>query len=50
MNNQNGGIHHIAVMASDIKKHIEFFSQVLGYPLVALFDMHGVPGARCMRS
>jgi catechol 2,3-dioxygenase-like lactoylglutathione lyase family enzyme len=38
------GIHHIAIMAADIKVHIEFFSQVLGCPLVALFDMHGVPG------
>ena len=31
-------------MAGDIKKHIEFFSEVVGFPLVALFDMHGVPG------
>lgn len=38
------GIHHIAVMAADIKTHIGFFSDVLGFPLVALFDMHGVPG------
>ena len=38
------GIHHIAVMAGDIKKHIAFFSDVLGCRLVALFDMHGVPG------
>jgi catechol 2,3-dioxygenase-like lactoylglutathione lyase family enzyme len=38
------GIHHLAFMAADIKKHIEFFSEVLGCPLVALFDMHGVPG------
>ncbi|RAK69067.1 VOC family protein [Phenylobacterium kunshanense] len=38
------GIHHLAFMADDIKKHIEFFSQVMGCPLVALFDMHGVPG------
>lgn len=38
------GIHHLAFMSSDIKKHIEFFSDVLGCPLVALFDMHGVPG------
>jgi catechol 2,3-dioxygenase-like lactoylglutathione lyase family enzyme len=38
------GIHHLAFMAADIKKHIEFFSQVMGCPLVALFDMHGVPG------
>ncbi len=39
------GIHHIAVMSADIKKHIEFFSDVLGCQLVGLFDMHGVPGA-----
>jgi catechol 2,3-dioxygenase-like lactoylglutathione lyase family enzyme len=31
-------------MAGDIKKHIAFFSEVMGCPLVALFDMHGVPG------
>lgn len=39
------GIHHLAFMAGDIKKHIAFFSEVMGCPLVALFDMHGVPGA-----
>jgi len=39
------GVHHLAFMASDIKKHIAFFSEVVGAPLVALFDMHGVPGA-----
>ena len=38
------GIHHIAFMAADIREHIAFFSDVLGCPLVALFDMHGVPG------
>lgn len=38
------GIHHVAFMAADIKKQIAFFSEVLGCPLVALFDMHGVPG------
>jgi catechol 2,3-dioxygenase-like lactoylglutathione lyase family enzyme len=38
------GIHHIAIMSGDIKKHIEFFSDVLGCRLVAIFDMHGVPG------
>ena len=38
------GIHHLAFMAGDIKKHIAFFSDVMGCPLVALFDMHGVPG------
>lgn len=38
------GIHHIAVMAGDIRRHIEFFSDVLGCRLEALFPMHGVPG------
>jgi catechol 2,3-dioxygenase-like lactoylglutathione lyase family enzyme len=38
------GIHHVAIMAADIKTHIAFFAEVMGCPLVALFDMHGVPG------
>ncbi len=38
------GIHHIAIMTGDMKKQIEFFSDVLGCQLVAIFDMHGVPG------
>lgn len=42
---QPNGIHHLAFMAADIKKHIAFFSEVMGCPLVAIFDMHGVPGA-----
>jgi catechol 2,3-dioxygenase-like lactoylglutathione lyase family enzyme len=41
---QPNGIHHIAVMTADMKKQIAFFSEVVGFPLVALFDMHGVPG------
>lgn len=44
MSQQPSGIHHLAFMAGDIKKHIAFFSEVMGCPLVALFDMHGVPG------
>ena len=44
MAQQPSGIHHLAFMAGDIKKHIAFFSEVMGCPLVALFDMHGVPG------
>lgn len=38
------GIHHIAIMTGDMKRQIEFFSDVLGCRLVAIFDMHGVPG------
>jgi catechol 2,3-dioxygenase-like lactoylglutathione lyase family enzyme len=44
MAQQPDGIHHVAFMAADLKKHIAFFSDVMGCPLVALFDMHGVPG------
>lgn len=43
---QPDGIHHIAVMAADMKSHLDFFSQVMGFPLVGLFDMHGVPGGK----
>lgn len=38
------GIHHLAIMSADIKSQIEFFSDVLGCKLSAIFDMHGVPG------
>lgn len=40
---KTNGIHHIAIMAADMRAHIDFFSDVLGARLVALFDMHGVP-------
>lgn len=39
------GINHIAYFTNDMKKQIEFFTQVVGMELVALFPMHGVPGA-----
>ncbi len=38
------GIHHIAMMSADFKKHIDFFCDVMGCKLSALFHMHGVPG------
>ena len=38
------GVHHLAISTADIKAQIEFFSDVLGAELVALFWMHGVPG------
>ncbi len=39
------GIHHLAICTADIKPQIEFFSDVLGMELVALYWMHGVEGA-----
>jgi catechol 2,3-dioxygenase-like lactoylglutathione lyase family enzyme len=39
------GVHHLAICTKDIKAQIEFFSDVLGMELVALYWMHGVEGA-----
>jgi catechol 2,3-dioxygenase-like lactoylglutathione lyase family enzyme len=39
------GIHHLAIATKDIKAQIEFFNEVLGAELVALYWMHGVDGA-----
>ena len=36
------GVHHLAISTADIKAQIEFFTQVLGAELVALYWMHGV--------
>ncbi|HUE38854.1 MAG TPA: VOC family protein [Candidatus Binatia bacterium] len=39
------GLHHLAITTADIKRQIEYFSDVLGMELVALYWMHGVQGA-----
>ena len=36
------GVHHLALSTRDIKKQIEFFTDVLGAELKALYWMHGV--------
>ena len=41
----SNGVHHLAIATGDIKAQIEFFSDVLGMELVALYWMHGVEGA-----
>lgn len=43
---QPNGIHHIAIMSANMKEQLTFFTQVMGFPLVGLFDMHGVPGGK----
>ena len=43
---QPDGIHHIAIMSADMKAQLTFFTQVMGFPLVGLFEMHGVPGGK----
>lgn len=39
------GVHHLAISTADMKAQIEFFTDVLGMELVALYWMHGVEGA-----
>lgn len=39
------GVHHLAIATGDIKAQIDFFTQVVGMELVALYWMHGAPGA-----
>lgn len=36
------GVHHLAICTRDIKKQIEFFTEVVGAELEALYWMHGV--------
>jgi len=36
------GLHHLAIATRDVKRQVEFFSQVCGMELVALYWMHGV--------
>ena len=39
------GIHHLALSTRDMKAQLQFFTDVMGMELVALFWMHGVKGA-----
>jgi catechol 2,3-dioxygenase-like lactoylglutathione lyase family enzyme len=36
------GVHHLAICTRDIKQQIEFFTEVVGAELEALYWMHGV--------
>lgn len=39
------GVNHLALSTNDMKAQIEFFTQVVGMELTALFPMHGAEGA-----
>jgi catechol 2,3-dioxygenase-like lactoylglutathione lyase family enzyme len=40
------GVHHLAISTADMKAQLNFFTDVLGAELKALYWMHGVPGAK----
>jgi glyoxylase I family protein len=39
------GINHLALICSDIERTIEFYTQVLGFPLVRLFRNRDLPSS-----
>ncbi len=41
---KSNGIHHLAIMTADMKAHVDFWSDVLGAKLVAMYYMHGTDG------
>jgi catechol 2,3-dioxygenase-like lactoylglutathione lyase family enzyme len=42
--NKVAGLHHLAICTANMKGQIEYFADVLGMELVALYWMHGVEG------
>src|SRR5712692_1150714 len=39
------GVHHLALICSDIERTIEFYTQVFGFPLVELFQNRDLPSS-----
>lgn len=39
------GVHHIALLSSDVKQTIEFYQGVLEFPLTELFENRDYPGS-----
>lgn len=39
------GMHHLALICSDIERTVEFYTQVLGFPLVELFENRDLPSS-----
>ena len=39
------GIHHLALICSDVERTIDFYQGLLGFPLVELFENRDYPGS-----
>ena len=39
------GLHHVALISSDVERTIEFYQGVLGFPLTELFENRDFPGS-----
>jgi catechol 2,3-dioxygenase-like lactoylglutathione lyase family enzyme len=40
-----GGVHHIALMCADVERTIRFYSGLLGFPLVEIFENRDYKGS-----
>jgi glyoxylase I family protein len=40
-----GGVHHLALICSDPEQTIRFYQELLGFPLVELFENRDYPGS-----
>jgi len=40
-----GGVHHLALICSDVEQTITFYQDLLGFPLVELFENRDYPGS-----
>jgi catechol 2,3-dioxygenase-like lactoylglutathione lyase family enzyme len=39
------GVHHVALMCADVERTIRFYQEMLGFPLVELFENRDYPGS-----
>ena len=39
------GVHHLALISSDVERTIRFYQEVLGFPLTELFENRDYPGS-----
>jgi catechol 2,3-dioxygenase-like lactoylglutathione lyase family enzyme len=39
------GVHHVALLSSDVERTIRFYQDILGFPLTELFENRDYPGS-----
>src|SRR6476660_282394 len=39
------GVHHVALISSDVERTVEFFDGVLGFPLIEMFENRDYEGS-----
>ena len=39
------GIHHTALISSDVRRTVEFYQDLLGFPLIDMFENRDLPGS-----